>query len=267
MYPTITIFGYTITTYGLMIIIGILAILVYYKDREHHFPVDAADVQLAIIFGAIGAFIGAKALYLLTVFPQFTADLANPSLSVSSVLLSYLTGGFVFYGGVYGSWLAAWLYCRHCHINWWDMAACLVPIIPLFHIFGRIGCFLTGCCYGVGNEQFGLAFSMSEIAPNNVPLLPVQLLEAVVELILFIILIRLSDRPNAGRYMLSTWLIGYGISRFILEFFRGDPYRGFIGIFSTSQIIAILSVLVGVGILCYTKMHREKTSLEEKSHE
>ncbi len=267
MYPTITVFGYTVTTYGLMIIAGILAILVYYKINEHRFPVDAADVQLAMIFGGIGAFIGAKLLYLFTIFPQFLADLTNPALRLSAVLLSYLTGGFVFYGGVYGALLAAWLYCRHCRIDWWDMAACLIPAVPLFHVFGRIGCFLTGCCYGIENETFGIAFSASEIAPNGVPLLPVQLMEAAVELLLFIILIRMADRPDAGCRMLCVWLIGYGTARFILEFFRGDPYRGFLGVLSTSQIIAILSVLVGVGILCYTKMHQEKTPQEERSHE
>ncbi len=267
MYPTISIFGLTITTYGLMIILGIVAILIYYKCREHSFCVNAADVQLALLYGAIGAFLGAKLLYLVTVLPQFLADLTNPSLSLSAVLTAYLSGGFVFYGGVYGAWLAAWLYCRHCRIDWWKMVVCILPAVPLFHVFGRIGCFLTGCCYGIENETLGLVFTKSEIAPNGVPLLPVQLVEAAVELALFVILLCMARRPDAGRRMLAVWLLGYGLARFVLEFFRGDAIRGFIGALSTSQIIALVSVLVGVIILCYTKVHQEKTSLEEGPYE
>ncbi len=267
MYPTISAFGLSVTTYGLMIIIGILAILVYYKSREKTFCVNAADVQLALIYGAIGAFLGAKLLYLITVLPQFLSDLGNPSLPLSAVLMAYLTGGFVFYGGFYGALLAAWLYCRHCRINWWKMIVCILPAVPLFHVFGRIGCFLTGCCYGIENETLGLVFTRSEIAPNGVPLLPVQLMEAAVELLLFVILLGMAGRPDAGKRMLALWLTGYGLARFVLEFFRGDAARGFIGVFSTSQIIALVSVLVGVLILCYTKGHQEKTSLEEGPYE
>ncbi len=267
MIPTVTVFGYRITTYGLMIILGILAIIVYFKIFEPRFRVPAADVQLAIIYGAIGAFAGAKILYLLTVLPQFAADLQDPSLSLPAVLISYLTGGFVFYGGVYGACLTAFIYCRHCRIDWWEMAECLVPVIPLFHVFGRIGCFLTGCCYGVETPVFGIAFSESEIAPNGVPLLPVQLIEAAVELLLFILLIRMARRPGEGRRMLALWLIAYSLARFVLEFFRGDPYRGYIGPFSTSQIIAVLSILVGTGILWYTKVRHKNTCQEEGFHE
>ncbi len=267
MYPTVTVFGYTLTTYGLMIAAGILAIVAYYNIFRRRFCVGDADVQLALIFGSIGAFIGAKLLYLLTVLPQFLADLTNPSLSLSAVLNAYLTGGFVFYGGVYGAFLAVWLYCRHYRIDWGQMLTCVLPAVPLFHIFGRIGCFLTGCCYGIENETLGIVFSESEIAPNGVPLLPVQLMEAAVELVLFLVLIRMAKRPDAGRRMLAVWLTGYSLARFILEFFRGDSIRGFIGPFSTSQVIAIFSILVGAAILCYTKKHHEKTSLEEGPYE
>ncbi len=249
MYPTITVFGNSITTYGLMSIVGILAMMVYYKVRERDFPVDAADVQLALIFGCIGAFIGAKLLYILTVFPQFLSDIENPALRLGAVLNSYLIGGFVFYGGAYGAALAVFIYCRHCHIDWWSMAACLMPTIPLFHIFGRIGCFLTGCCYGIETARFGIAFTISEAAPNGIPLLPVQLIEAAVELVLFILLIRMARHPDSGRMMASVWLIGYGAARFILEFFRGDQGRGFIGPLSTSQVIALISVVLGAVIL------------------
>ncbi len=267
MYPTITIFGYTITTYSLMIVIGILAIVAYYNLFRHRFCVGAADVQLALIYGAIGAFIGAKLLYLLTVLPQFLTDLTDPALSLSTVLTLYLTGGFVFYGGVAGAFLAVWLYCRICHIDWWKMVVCTLPVIPLFHVFGRIGCFLTGCCYGTESEIFGIVFTRSQIAPNGVPLLPVQLMDAAVELVLFLILIRMAKNPDAGRRMLIVWLIGYSAARFILEFFRDDASRGFIGPFSTSQVIAMFCILVGAAILCYTKMHHEKTSLEGSPYE
>ena len=124
----------------------------------------------------------------------------------------------------------------------------LLPLVPLVHGFGRVGCFLTGCCYGVPS-RFGIAFSHSPIAPNGVRLLPVQLIEAACEGVLFFALTRPGAQRRGGRWMLGVYLASYGVLRFILEFFRGDDYRGFLGALSLSQVISIATLLLAAALL------------------
>ena len=96
----------------------------------------------------------------------------------------------------------------------------------------------------------------SEIAPNGVPLLPVQLIEAALVFGLFFLLWQMSRRGMDGRRMLGWYLLVYSVGRFVLEFFRGDTYRGFIGILSVSQVIALLSILGGGLLLWRTRAPR-----------
>ena len=123
----------------------------------------------------------------------------------------------------------------------------------LAHGFGRIGCFLTGCCYGRECSSLGIAFAHSEIAPNGVPLFPVQLVEAACVLGLSLVLASMARRGRPGREMLAVYLISYGALRFILEFFRGDGYRSFLLGLSVSQLIAVCTVLFAAFLLSVCK--------------
>ena len=88
------------------------------------------------------------------------------------------------------------------------------------------------------------------------PLLPVQLIEAALVFGLFFLLWQMSRRGMDGRRMLGWYLLVYSVGRFVLEFFRGDTYRGFIGILSVSQVIALLSILGGGLLLWRTRAPR-----------
>lgn len=128
------------------------------------------------------ALVGAKLLYLATVLPNFLHDLPLLRQAPRDFLAHYLLGGFVFYGGLFGALLAAFLYCRTSRISFSAVLTQLLPVIPLIHAFGRIGCFCSGCCYGRPSQRFGIAFSHALAAPNGVKLLPVQLYEAATTL-------------------------------------------------------------------------------------
>jgi phosphatidylglycerol:prolipoprotein diacylglycerol transferase len=90
-----------------------------------------------------------------------------------------------------------------------------------------------------------------------VPLLPVQLIEAALVFGLFFLLRRMSRRRADGRRMLGWYLLLYSVGRFVLELFRGDAYRGFIGALSVSQVIALLSLLGGGLLLWWTHVPRK----------
>lgn len=247
MFPYLTIFGHELPVYGVMAVLGLFAGIIYLRLAVGRSV--PADAELAVVWGAVGCFVGAKALYILTALPEIYANwdaiLAQPGLFAAA----YLSGGFVFYGGLYGAIAGAYIYCRASLADFDAVARLVLPIVPLIHGFGRIGCFCTGCCYGVESDALGIAFQNSPVAPNGVRLLPVQLIEATAVFALFIALASMYRRGFRGRSMLGAYLASYSVVRFILEFFRGDAYRGFILSLSISQVVAAVSVVFGIALL------------------
>ena len=152
-------------------------------------------------------------------------------------------GGSVFYGGLLGGLLSGLIVIKAKKMNLKFTTDFLTPIIPLFHTFGRIGCFLSGCCYGV-KSKIGFTYKHSLIeSANGVNRFPIQLVEASFNLLLFILIYYLFRKGKIKGKLLYLYLILYSIIRFALEFFRGDSYRGFLLHLSTSQIISILIFL------------------------
>jgi phosphatidylglycerol:prolipoprotein diacylglycerol transferase len=115
---------------------------------------------------------------------------------------------------------------------------------------GRIGCFLTGCCYGKETHlPIGILFHHSSVAPNGVALFPTQLLEAGFEGVMACFLVYAFYRKKALskgllRNPLYVYLISYAVFRFFLEFFRGDAVRGMLFGLSTSQWISLIVIMI-----------------------
>lgn len=122
----------------------------------------------------------------------------------------------------------------------------MIPSVALAQAFGRVGCFLAGCCYGRKTDScLGVVFTNSDFAPNGVKLLPTQLFMAAGDLVLTTVLLwYAAKRPVRGKTSM-LYLILYSIGRFIIEFFRNDD-RGTVGSLSTSQFIAIFTLMAGM---------------------
>ena len=260
MLPYINIFGFDLPTYGLIIFIGIVIgtiIAVFHFSKFNN--IKKEDVLYAILYGVIGLGIGAKLLYILTNIPFLIENYNN--LDLWETLVQMFKGGFVFYGGLLGGILGVFIYSKQFKIPFKSLILTLVPIIPLVHAIGRIGCLCAGCCYGMEYDGFGaIVFHNSFLAPNNVPLFPMQIVEAICNLIIFVILLATYKKFLGTYKTLGLYLISYGIVRFILEFFRGDLIRGIYFSLSTSQWISIALFIVGVGIFIYE--HRKKVGQE-----
>lgn len=245
-----------ISVYGLLASAGILAVCLWLSIYERRYPQFAGDIDLAGIYGLIGAIIGAKILYLATVWTSVVEDISYFACASDLFLKKYLYAGFVYYGGVAGFLSASFLYARCNQIPYSDIASPLVPAIALFHVFGRLGCFLQGCCYGVPVQgKLAVIYRHSEIAPNGVPLFPVQLVEAGAEAAVFILLLCHLKRGVRGSVSAAIYLLSYGVLRFALEFFRGDSYRGIFYGLSLSQYISILGIVTGAVIVLAEKRH------------
>ena len=252
MLPYINFFGKQIATYGLIIICGIMigsivAILYFSKFNK----IKRDDTLYSILYGIIGIVIGAKILYLLT-----NIQLLIHSQDIVSTFLQMLNGGFVFYGGLIGGILGIFIYAKQFKIEFKPLLLTIVPVIPLVHSIGRIGCLFAGCCYGIEYNGFGaIIFHNSIIAPNEIPLFPTQIVECICNLIIFFIL-TITYKKFIGTYKtVGLYCILYSIVRFILEFFRGDLIRGIYLGLSTSQWISILIFILGIIILKYKKYH------------
>jgi phosphatidylglycerol:prolipoprotein diacylglycerol transferase len=170
-------------------------------------------------------------------------------------LLTLLRSGGVFYGGLIAAVVVALWYLRHYKMPMWTVTDVFAPGIALGHVIGRMGCLFAGCCFGRATSlPWGITFH-SEFAAQNVgtplgvPLHPTQLYEAGAELLILLALLATErrGRPFPGRTFWGYMLL-YGVSRFIIEFYRGDS-RGMIGMFSTSQFVSLLIVPIAVVML------------------
>jgi len=132
---------FTVHGYGLMIAIGVLSAYYMVEYRAKKKQMDWEKVFPLTVWSVLGGFLGSKILYLLTRLPDI---LANPALLGSSI-----KDGFVVYGGIIGGILTAWIYCKCTKWNFWKIFDIAMPAVAMAQGFGRIGCLLAGCCYGI----------------------------------------------------------------------------------------------------------------------
>jgi phosphatidylglycerol---prolipoprotein diacylglyceryl transferase len=244
MFPFIKIIDRIIGTYQIAILAGIFAAGIYVCRLCKKNGYDDNDGIFFLLITSIGVFIGGRVLYSIVNYQTFIYVIKNISNInsyknfLNSVYLIW--GGNVFYGGLLGGLLTAVIIFKK-KAQYRYLLDFVVPAVPLFHFFGRIGCFLAGCCFGI-NSSFGFIFRHSIIEEaNGINRFPVQLLEALINLLLFFILDFFRRKNIFKQNTIYIYLLFYSTARFFIEFLRGDAYRGFFfNILSTSQIISIL---------------------------
>lgn len=250
MFPDIKIFDKVISWYSIMALVGIFFcgwyIIRFCKKKN----IDDNQIIIILLIAAIGVLVGSHILYGLTNFDLIITFIKNfhkiNSFKLFLDCIIEIFGGSVFYGGLIGGLLFAYIYIKSKKLDLKFLSDLLAPIIPLFHFFGRIGCFLSGCCYGIESKLgFTYKHSLMESA-NNINRFPIQLVEASYNLILFILLTVFYKKGKFKGKLLYIYLILYPVGRFIFEFFRGDEYRGFIFGLSTSQFISILLLVFSI---------------------
>ncbi len=239
MFNDIPIGPVTIHMYGLMIALGFLSAysLCVYRGKRRGL---SEDILWGILCCAIvGGLIGTRILYYIVELPSILKD--------PSILWDF-KNGYVVYGGIIGGVLAGFLYCRKKKVSFLKYFDLVMPAVALAQGLGRLGCFFAGCCYGRETDAwYGITFHNSKFAPNNVKLVPTQLISSAGDFLICGILLFYAKRnPTDGR-VASAYLILYGFGRFGVEFLRND-YRGNIGWMSTSQLISVVIVAIGVAL-------------------
>jgi phosphatidylglycerol:prolipoprotein diacylglycerol transferase len=240
--PNIIEFGpIKLRWYGLMYVLGFFAsyIIIARQKRAKQIGLQGAVLQDLILYLAIGLILGARFGYLLFYqLPNFKDYVQHPL-----EIVAIWHGGMSFHGGLIGAVLAGILFCRRRQLPWWQVADAVIVTVPIGLGLGRIGNFINGELFGrPSSVPWAMVFPMGGPVPRH----PSQLYEAALEgLLLFIILWRLKDRQFRPGTMVCLFLAGYGVFRFITEFFRQpDPQIGlFLGVISMGQVLCLSMIL------------------------
>jgi phosphatidylglycerol:prolipoprotein diacylglycerol transferase len=233
------IFGIQVKSYGLMIAIGIIVAATLFINKGKKKGFDEDSLLNIIIFAIIGGMLGGKGLFIITEIK----DIINEP----SILLNF-GYGFVIYGAIGGGMLAMYLYSKRKNWSIIEMIDMTVPGLAIAQGFGRIGCFLAGCCYGAETtSSIGVQFPENSLAPSGIYLHPTQIYSSIFDFLLGLILLYYSKKERKNGKVMGLYLIIYSIGRFFVEFLRDDP-RGNVGILSTSQFIAIFTLFIGISI-------------------
>ena len=250
MFPYIRLWGLAIPTYGVLFVAGIAlaCLLAWWRARRAGLALDDLVVIAAVAIGL--GLVGAKLLFFITSVP-FSVLVDSLVRGDWSIIAK---SGLVFYGGLLGGALGAFWGARLVKARLGDYCDVLVPCIPLAHAFGRVGCFSSGCCYGMPYDGPGAVVYSQAVggAPAGIPLFPVQLVEAGLNLLVCAGLLWFLRRLRPRWASLGLYLMVYAVERFGLEFLRYDAIRGVFWGVSSSQWISIGLFAVGAGLMLWT---------------
>ncbi|MGO8702481.1 MAG: prolipoprotein diacylglyceryl transferase [Candidatus Brocadiia bacterium] len=260
---------FAIHSYGVMAMIGFLAGLFVARWRARRAGLLPDEITDICVWALLAGIVGSRIAYVLQNTDYFF-DTGRPGWSVLD-LLKIWQGGLVFYGGLIGALVVTLLLLRAKKLKVLPVLDVLTPSLALGHAFGRIGCYLHGCCYGVPVHEgawYGCVFPRDALPylsgvgaplyiPPGTPLWPTQLVSAFDLFCIFIILSLFFRHQRRPGEVTALYLLLYSTERFIVEFFRGDTHLP--GQMSEAQWISIGIFIAGAALMTWLK-----TSTPEK---
>lgn len=230
-----------IYSFGLMIMLGVVLSLYLMGQKVEKSPLPAKDKIFDLVFVVLGVgFLGGRIAYIIQQREWYFED----PLKIFAVW----EGGLIFYGGLIGGFLGLVLYAKKHKYSLWALMDYIVPYVALSQAFGRVGCFLNGCCHGKVCE---LPWAVS-IPGTLEKVHPTQLYETGFLLVLFAFLRKLYDQNKTVGFVAFLYFVLYAAGRFVIEFFRsGNPMLFF---FTWNQWLSIAIALTAT--LFYLKVRK-----------
>ncbi|MCU0694456.1 MAG: prolipoprotein diacylglyceryl transferase, partial [Polyangiaceae bacterium] len=186
----------------------------------------------------------------------------------------FWAGGLTYYGGFVGASIVAWFLLKRDRFPFWKAADMAGFAIPMGLGFGRMGCLLGGCCFGLRNDGgLGVVFPpnspvseaqykadlLATMKMPSLPVLPTQIAESAASFaIAAFCLLYVHGRKRYDGHVFVWFVVLYAAARFVLEFFRADDRGGLLGV-STSQWVGL--VLGAIALVFHRRRVRELTSL------
>lgn len=225
---------------GSVIAFFIFNLLLY---REH---LNVIKSNLTILVSIPSLLIGAK---LVGIFYSLAICLYY---DIKINLKTLIHSGIVFYGGLVFFLISIVILT----LKWESrdknkLFDCIALIIPCFHLFGRIGCFCAGCCYGIKYKGVISVFYINYVNGNIVAAwrLPIQMVETICNLLILALLVFCKKNNLFKNKLIFVYLTIYAAVRFVIEFYRGDWDRNVFFPFSGSQIIGMLILFATIIII------------------
>ena len=238
--PVIFSIGFLkIRWYGLMYLIGfvIAIMLAKIRTKKSWSPIKSSEVDDLIFYCMLGVILGGRLGYV--IFYGWQQLISDPFY-----VFRIMEGGMSFHGGLIGVIVALWLYGRKINKDMITMMDFVAPIVPLGLGFGRIGNFINGELWG---KPTNVAWSFKV---NGVSLHATQLYEAFLEgLVLFLILWIFTDKERPKMQSSAVFLIGYGVFRFFIEFYRvPDAHLNYLAFewVTMGQILTAPMIIIGM---------------------
>lgn len=257
------LFGKPIHFYGVCIALGFISATMLMLYKRHRAGMTKDQIFDLAMLALITGIVGARLLHVIQNWK-----------SGSGILWIFRIdeGGLVFYGGFILAITSVCLYARRKKISIPALLDVTSPAIAIGHAFGRLGCFMQGCCFGKpapegtwGAVRFPLHPASSIEARMYLPdgmtraLYPTQIWESVANVILCAALIYLCKKFRRPGQIAGIYLVSYAVIRFTLEFFRGDNPELMLGLTTSQNIAIFLMIPVGTVLLV---MAKEKNELE-----
>ena len=240
--------------YGLMYLIGLTTAYFVIKARAAARGIAMTKEQLydLIVYGAVGVFAGGRLGYVL--FYNLPYYLEHPSK-----ILAVWEGGMSFHGGLLGTAVAVWLFCRRRKLSLLSVADLACAFAPIGLFFGRLANFINGELWGrAANVPWAMIFPRGGPVPRH----PSQLYEAALEGVLLLVVLQIAlrafrahERPGL---ISAQFLAGYGTFRFICEFYR-EPDTQFLGPISMGMALSI-PIWLAAAALLWAAMRKPKAT-------
>jgi phosphatidylglycerol:prolipoprotein diacylglycerol transferase len=232
--------GFAIYWYGIFAALGFLFGFGTASRRAARDGISAEAIMNLAPWIIGGAIVGARLLYVISYWNEEFAS--KPLWEVIMIRRS----GLVFYGGLIGSCLGTIYYCYSKRLPLWKVGDIMAPSVALGHAFGRLGCLMTGCCYGRAcTLPWAIRFPKDHWTHGEA-VHPTQLYESILNLMLYGSLAYLYRRKKYDGQVFVYYLLGYAMLRAFVEYFRGDyPMHYFGGKLTPAQLVSIGIFLTG----------------------
>ena len=257
MHPEILHWGVLrITSYGLMLAIAFLAGTWLALRESRRLGLDEDPIVVVILVALAGAVVGARALYV----AEHLRDFRGAYVSVPALW----QGGLTLYGGIVAGTVAGLFMARRLGLPMWVVADALTPSLALGTVFGRVGCFLNGCCYGHPTRlPWGVVFPADSFAGlefGSAPVHPAQLYFAAAGLVLFLLVWVVRRRVRVPGVLFWSLVALLALVRLPLDFTRVYEAEAMVvdlGVVSISESQVTSTALMLFALLMIARLSRE----------
>jgi phosphatidylglycerol:prolipoprotein diacylglycerol transferase len=219
MYPVLfELGGFQIRSYGVIVALSFfIALWISTREAERK-GLQPKLVQDFAVYALLGGIIGARLYFVLFSAPGYFLEHPWEIFAVWS-------GGIGVIGSLIGGFLVAVWFCRRRKVSLLRFGDTLVPGIALGQTVGQLACLLNGDSYGRPTDlPWAITYTdPRSMAPLNIPLHPIEIYEMAAYFLIFLLVWNIRKHQRLDGFTFFTYLAGYGVARFVVDFFRGDP--------------------------------------------